>query len=434
MSTANTADALPAVARDKTHSTVTWRLMPLLLICYLFAHLDRINIGFAKMQMSADLNFSDTVYGFGAGLFFIAYALFGVPSNMALDRVGPRRWIAALMVVWGALSASMFLVDSSTGFYVLRFLLGVAEAGFFPGILVFLNRWYPAGRRAQITALFAIAVPMAGVIGGPLSGGILESLHDVGGLRGWQWMFVIEGVPVILLGLVVLKCLPDSFETVNWLTSQQKQQLREQLNHEEQRKSITSFSAILKNPQVWLLVAVYFAVMLAVNTLAFWMPTLIHGAGIGSDGKVGLLSAIPYLAGCFFMIGCGRSSDRLRERRWHLCVPLLMTAVGIAIAGLIPTNPTMVLGGLILAGMGASAALPMFWQLPPAFLSNRTQAAGIALISSFGSIASFFAPYLIGWMRDTTHSASLALYVLALLIALGGFLVLRTHASIVNPQ
>ena len=434
MSTANTADALTAVARDKTHSTVTWRLMPLLLICYLFAHLDRINIGFAKMQMSADLNFSDTVYGFGAGLFFIAYALFGVPSNMALDRVGPRRWIATLMVVWGALSASMFLVDSATGFYVLRFLLGVAEAGFFPGILVFLNRWYPAGRRAQITALFAIAVPMAGVIGGPLSGGILESLHDVDGLRGWQWMFVIEGVPVILLGLVVLKCLPDSFETINWLTSQQKQQLREQLNHEEQRKSITSFSAILKNPQIWLLVAVYFAVMLAVNTLAFWMPTLIHGAGIGSDGKVGLLSAIPYLAGCFFMIGCGRSSDRLRERRWHLCVPLLMAAVGIAIAGLIPTNPTMVLGGLILAGMGASAALPMFWQLPPAFLSNGTQAAGIALISSFGSIASFFAPYLIGWMRDTTHSASLALYVLALLIALGGFLVLRTHASIVNPQ
>ncbi|MGF7111563.1 MFS family permease [Pseudomonas laurylsulfatiphila] len=434
MSTANTADTLNTVARDRTHNTITWRLMPLLLICYLFAHLDRINIGFAKMQISADLNFSDTVYGLGAGLFFVAYALFGVPSNMALDRVGPRRWIATLMVVWGALSTCMFLIDSAMGFYVLRFLLGVAEAGFFPGMLVFLNRWYPAGRRAQITALFAIAVPMAGVIGGPLSGGILEHFHDFGGLRGWQWMFVIEGTPVILLGLVVLKCLPDSFETVKWLTLQQKQQLREQLNKEEHRKSITSLSAILTNPQVWLLVAVYFAVMLAVNTLAFWMPTLIHGAGIGSDGKVGLLSAVPYLAGCFFMIGCGRSSDRLRERRWHLCVPLLMSAAGIAVAGLVPTNPTWVLSGLILAGMGASAALPMFWQFPPAFLSNSTQAAGIGLISSFGSIASFFAPYLIGWMRDTTQSASLALYVLALLIALGGFLVLRTQATIVNPQ
>jgi MFS family permease len=434
MSTAQTAEALHAVARDRTHSLITWRLMPLLLICYLFAHLDRINIGFAKMQMSADLNFSDTVYGFGAGLFFVAYALFGVPSNMALDRVGPRRWIATLMVVWGALSSGMFLIESASGFYVLRFLLGVAEAGFFPGILVLLNRWYPAGRRAQITALFAIAVPMAGVIGGPLSGGILEHFHEVGGLRGWQWMFVIEGVPVILLGIVVLKCLPESFETVSWLTPGQKHQLREQLDKEEQRKAITTFSAILNNPQVWLLVAVYFAVMLAVNTLAFWMPTLIHGAGIGSDGKVGLLSAIPYLAGCLFMIGCGRSSDRQRERRWHLCVPLLMAAAGIAIAGLSPSNPTLVLAGLIVAGMGASAALPMFWQLPPAFLSNSTQAAGIALISSFGSIASFFAPYLIGWMRDTTQSASLALYVLALFIALGGCLVMRTRAAIVNPQ
>lgn len=434
MSTANTAESVTLAARDRTHSLVTWRLMPLLLVCYLFAHLDRINIGFAKMQMSADLNFSDTVYGLGAGLFFIAYALFGVPSNIALDRVGPRRWIAVLMVVWGVLSTSMFWVESASGFYTLRFLLGVAEAGFFPGILVFLNRWYPARRRAQVTALFAIAVPMAGVIGGPLSGGILESFHDLGGLRGWQWMFVIEGAPVILLGLVVLKCLPDSFETVKWLAPEQKRQLREQFSHEEQRKSITSFSGILKDPQVWLLVAVYFAVMLAVNTLAFWMPTLIHGTGIGSDGKVGLLSAVPYLAGCFFMIGCGRSSDRNRERRWHLCVPLLMAALGIAVAGLSPTNPSLVLGGLIVAGMGASAALPMFWQLPPAFLSNGTQAAGIALISSFGSIASFLAPYLIGWMRDTTQSASLALYVLALLIALGGLLVLRTQAAIVNPQ
>ena len=434
MSTAHTAAPLGQVARDRTHSTITWRLMPLLLVCYLFAHLDRINIGFAKMQMSADLNFSDTVYGFGAGLFFVAYALFGVPSNMALDRVGPRRWIATLMIVWGALSTGMLWVESASGFYVLRFLLGVAEAGFFPGILVYLNRWYPARRRGQITALFAIAVPMAGVIGGPLSGGILELFHDAAGLRGWQWMFLIEGAPVMLLGLVVLKRLPDSFEHVNWLDAEQKQQLREQLAQEEQRKSITSFGGILRNPQVWLLVAVYFAVMLAVNTLAFWMPTLIHGAGIGSDGKVGLLSAVPYLAGCFFMIGCGRSSDRQRERRWHLCVPLLMAAAGIAIAGLAPANPAVVLGGLIVAGMGASAALPMFWQLPPAFLSNHTQAAGIALISSLGSIASFFAPYLIGWMRDTTQSSSLALYVLALLIALGGFLVLRTPATIVNPQ
>lgn len=418
---------------DSTHRAVTWRLMPLLLVCYLFAHLDRINIGFAKMQMSQDLHLSDTVYGLGAGLFFIAYALFGVPSNLMLDRVGPRRWIACLMVVWGLLSTGMLLIESSSAFYLLRFALGAAEAGFFPGILVYLNRWYPAGRRAQVTALFAIAVPLAGVVGGPVSGAILAFMHDTGGLRGWQWMFLLEGAPVVLLGLVVLAVLPEHFEKVRWLSDQQKASLRAQFGEEEQRKPVTSFGAIFASRALWLLVAVYCAVMLAVNTLAFWMPSLIHSAGVGSDASVGLLSAVPYLAGCVFMLACGRSSDRRRERRWHLCVPLLMAATGIAIAAIAPKQAMPVMAGLVLAGMGASAALPMFWQLPPAFLNARTQAAGIALISSLGSIASFFTPYFIGWVRDTTHSASLALYVLAVFIALGGLLVLRTRAAIVNP-
>lgn len=271
---------------DSTHRAVTWRLMPLLLVCYLFAHLDRINIGFAKMQMSQDLHLSDTVYGLGAGLFFIAYALFGVPSNLMLDRVGPRRWIACLMVVWGLLSTSMLLIESSSAFYLLRFALGAAEAGFFPGILVYLNRWYPAGRRAQVTALFAIAVPLAGVVGGPVSGAILAFMHDTGGLRGWQWMFLLEGAPVVLLGLVVLAVLPEHFERVSWLDEQQKATLRAQFGEEEQRKPVTSFGAIFASRALWLLVAVYCAVMLAVNTLAFWMPSLIHSAGVASDASV----------------------------------------------------------------------------------------------------------------------------------------------------
>lgn len=435
MSTLEQASPCEANAEwaDSTHRAVTWRLMPLLLVCYLFAHLDRINIGFAKMQMSQDLHLSDTVYGLGAGLFFIAYALFGVPSNLMLDRVGPRRWIACLMGVWGLLSTSMLLIESSSAFYLLRFALGAAEAGFFPGILVYLNRWYPAGRRAQVTALFAIAVPLAGVVGGPVSGAILAFMHDTGGLRGWQWMFLLEGAPVVLLGLVVLAVLPEHFERVSWLDEQQKATLRAQFGEEEQRKPVTSFGAIFASRALWLLVAVYCAVMLAVNTLAFWMPSLIHSAGVASDASVGLLSAVPYVAGCVFMLACGRSSDRQRERRWHLCVPLLMAAIGIAIAAIAPEQALPVMAGLVLAGMGASAALPMFWQLPPAFLNARTQAAGIALISSLGSIASFFTPYFIGWVRDTTHSASLALYVLAVFIALGGLLVLRTQAAIVNP-
>lgn len=433
MSTLEHAALGQAELADSIHRTVTWRLMPLLLVCYLFAHLDRINIGFAKTQMSQDLHLSDTVYGLGAGLFFIAYALFGVPSNLMLERLGPRRWIASLMVVWGTLSSAMLLIDSSSAFYLLRFALGAAEAGFFPGILVYLNRWYPAGRRAQVTALFAIAVPLAGVIGGPLSGAILTFLHDSAGLRGWQWMFLLEGAPVVLLGLVVLAALPERFEQVQWLDDRQKAALRAQFGQEEQRKSVTSLGGIVRSPAIWLLVAVYCAVMLAVNTLAFWMPSLIHGAGIGSDASVGLLSALPYLAGCVFMLACGRSSDRHRERRWHLCIPLLMAATGIAVAGIAPQQPWPVLAGLVLAGMGASAALPMFWQLPPAFLNDRTQAAGIALISSLGSVASFAAPYFIGWVRDTTQSASLALFALAVFITLGGLLVLRTRAALVNP-
>ncbi|MFV3406329.1 MFS transporter [Pseudomonas sp. NY15463] len=433
MSTLEHAAPGQAELADSIHRTVTWRLMPLLLVCYLFAHLDRINIGFAKTQMSQDLHLSDTVYGLGAGLFFIAYALFGVPSNLMLERLGPRRWIASLMVVWGTLSSAMLLIDSSSAFYLLRFALGAAEAGFFPGILVYLNRWYPSGRRAQVTALFAIAVPLAGVIGGPLSGAILTFLHDSAGLRGWQWMFLLEGAPVVLLGLVVLAALPERFEQVQWLDDRQKAALRAQFGQEEQRKSVTSLGGIVRSPAIWLLVAVYCAVMLAVNTLAFWMPSLIHGAGIGSDASVGLLSALPYLAGCVFMLACGRSSDRHRERRWHLCIPLLMAATGIAVAGIAPQQPWPVLAGLVLAGMGASTALPMFWQLPPAFLNDRTQAAGIALISSLGSVASFAAPYFIGWVRDTTQSASLALFALAVFITLGGLLVLRTRAALVNP-
>ncbi|AGI23673.1 major facilitator family transporter [Pseudomonas sp. ATCC 13867] len=434
MSPAIPANTIDLPVNDSIHRRITWRLMPLLLVCYIFAHLDRINIGFAKLQMSGDLHFSETVYGLGAGLFFVAYAIFGVPSNLMLERVGPRRWIATLMVVWGLLSTAMLQVTSAEGFYTLRLLLGVAEAGFFPGILVYINRWFPAHRRGQVTALFAIAVPMAGVIGGPLSGWILDGFHDFLGMRGWQWMFLIEGLPVALLGILVWCKLPESFEDVRWLSDEQKAGLRSQMNSEEQGKSITSFSGILRDGHVWLMVAIYFAVMLAVNTIAFWMPSLIHTAGIAQDSRIGMLSAIPYLAGCIFMVALGRSSDSRRERRWHLCVPLLMSAIGLVAVALVPQNALLVMVGLVVAGMGASAALPMFWQLPPAFLADRTQAAGIALISSFGSVASFLAPYLIGWMRDTTQSASLALYLLAALITLGGLLALKTPAAVVNPR
>lgn len=433
MVTADTLQARKESANTDTHGLVSWRLMPLLLICYFFANLDRINIGFAKMQMSSDLAFSETVYGLGAGLFFIAYAMFGLPSNLLLDRFGPRRWIASIMFVWGILSTCMLFVQSPLSFYCLRFALGVAEAGFFPGIMVYLNRWYPTSKRAQITALLTLAVPLSGVIGAPISGAILVAFQDFSGLRGWQWMFLLEGLPVVFLSIIVFMKLPDSFENVNWLSSEQKDELREQLAQEDRRKPLTSISMILLTPAVWLMVAIYFAVMLAVNTVAFWMPTLIHGAGVDNDGFVGLLTAIPYLAGCIFMVMCGRSSDRRKERRWHLAVPMLIASLGITITAIFPHSLGWVLFGLVLAGMGASAALPMFWQFPPAYLSNSAKAAGIAIISSCGSMAAFFAPYLIGSVRDATQSSSLALYILAFMILIGGFSVLITKAKVVNP-
>lgn len=415
------------------YRTIAWRFMPLLLLCYIFAHLDRINIGFAKLQMSSDLGFSNTTYGLGAGLFFVSYALFGVPCSMMLDRLGPRRWIAIMMVTWGVISASMMFVKTPEGFYILRFLLGMAEAGFFPTILVYLNRWFPTGRRASITALFAIAIPLAGVFGGPVSGWILQLFHDNEHLRGWQWMFLLEGAPVILLGLVIFKLLPDSFEDVQWLDDAQKSQLRAALSGEDSSKSVTSVAGIVRNPYLWRLLFVYFAVMLSVNTIAFWMPTLIQVAGVARDSDIGMLSAIPYLAGCIFMILAGRSCDRRKERRWHLFVPLAMCSLGLAIAATTSQHLAGVMMGLTLAGMGASSALPLYWQIPPAFLSSGTQAAGIAIISSLGAIASFSAPYFIGWMRDATQSTNLALYILATLIGLGALLVFTVPARLANP-
>ncbi|WP_349975860.1 MFS transporter [Pseudomonas sp. WHRI 8519] len=411
---------------DSVWRKVSLRLMPLLIVCYLFAHLDRINIGFAKSQMSADLAFSETVYGFGAGLLFVSYALFSVPSNLALVRFGPRRWIAFLMCAWGAMSTAMFLVTTPQEFYFLRFCLGAAEAGFFPGILYYINCCFPKHYRGRIIALFALAVPIAGILGGPLSGGIIVGFHHVLGLHGWQWMFLFEGVPVVLLGLVVWRFLPDTLTSVKWLSDEEKAYAVRAVSQPQEGPKASTFREIISNKNVWLLVCIYFAVRLSVNTTAFWLPTFIHGTGIGNDGVVGLLSAVPYIFGAAFMVYMGRSSDLNDERRWHLFISLVMAAIGLVVAGAFPANTWVVMIALIFLGMGSSAALSMFWQLPPTFIAPAVLAGGLGLISSFGSIASFLAPSMIGWVRDTTQSSSLALYVLGALIALGALLVLAT--------
>lgn len=424
----------PASADDQLYKKNAWRLLPLLFICYLFAHLDRINIGFAKAQISSALEFNNTVYGFGAGLFFISYMLCGVPSNIALNKVGPRRWIAIIMVTWGLISAGMLFVRTPLEFYALRFLLGMAEAGFFPGILLFINQWFAGNRRGQATALFAIAIPMAGIFGGPVSGWILETFKDSPVLQGWQWMFLLEGLPVVALGVIVWRYLPDSFAAASWLTPAERDRMHQQTRKtQDEREQGGAFAALITSSRFWVLVLIYSAVMLGAGVIAFWMPTLIANAGVAHSDQVGLLSAIPYVFGCVCMIVTGRSSDKRAERRWHVALPLFATAGGIAIAATVPESLAIVMFGMILACAGSTTSLPMFWQLPPAIVPTRYLYIGIAFVSSCGSVASFLSPSLVGWMRDTTGSTSTALFILAGLIILGGALVFSFSASLANP-
>lgn len=399
---------------------VIWHIMPLLLICYFFANLDKINIGFAKMQISTELGFSNTVYGLGAGLFFIAYSLFGVPSNIALEKIGTKKWICILMLIWGSISSCMFLISTPSEFYVLRFLLGMAEAGFFPGIMLYITRWVPSRKRASMTAWFMLAVPMSGVIGGPLSGVIIDTFHNFRGMQGWQWMFILEGIPVVLLGLVVLKYLPDNIDSAKWLTEQEKNQLKSEIQNEDKKKelAIDSVFSILFNKYIWILIAVYFSIRLGVSTMAFWMPAFIHGAGVESNSITGILSSIPYVMGVVAMIILGYTSDKFSERRFHLIIPVLCISVGLALAGLFANQIIIVMIGMVLVGIGVSSSLPIYWQLPQSFLTVKTQAAGIAIISSFGSIASFTAPYLIGFVKDHVANPNLGLYIISAFILL----------------
>lgn len=426
MNNTETLDQRLYAESDFVWKKALYRVMPILFLAYLFANLDRVNIGFAKAQMSADLGFSETIYGFGAGLLFISYSLFGVPSNLALQRFGSRRWVAILMLAWGSLSTCMFMVTGPTEFYILRFCLGAAEAGFTPGIMYFISKNFPSHFRGRVTAIFALAVPFSGIVGGPLSGWIIVGLHDYLNMNGWQWMFLIEGIPVILLGFVVLAALPDHISQAKWLDSHEKRYVIASLAEKEETKKSTSNVNILFNKYIWMLVAIYFCVRLAVNTASFWMPTFIHSSGIKNDAMVGVLTAVPYIFGAIFMYYLARSSDFKNERRWHLIIPLVMSSIGMLIAGAFDTNLWMVMFALTLLGMGATTALSMFWLLPPQFLSTGVLAAGLGLISSFGSIASFLAPLLIGWIRDTTHSSSLALYILSTAIFIGAVLVFYT--------
>ena len=422
-----------AAETDRTYSKVFWRIVPLLMLCYVVAYLDRVNVGFAKLQMSQDLGFSETVFGLGAGLFFIGYFLFEVPSNVLLHRVGARVWIARIMITWGVMSAAFAWVQTPTTFYVMRFLLGIAEAGFYPGVILYLTYWYPAQRRAKIIALFMSAIPVAGIFGNPLSGWIMDLFHGASGFHGWQWMFIIEAVPALVMGLVVLAFLDNGIRSAKWLSEGEKQLLESEIATDQKgTQSKHAIGAIFGDKRVWLMCLIYFCFVMGQYGLTFWMPTLIKSTGVTGNLNIGLFSAIPFGCAIVAMNLVGRSADARRERRWHLIVPALFGAVGFVVAASYSHNTIVSVAALSLAAAGVLTCAPLFWSLPTSFLSGAAAAVGIAAINSVGNLAGFVSPYLIGYLKDTTHSTQTGMYVLAGMLVVGAFAVLRTPANLVN--
>ncbi|KAI3596425.1 putative MFS-type transporter [Cupriavidus necator H850] len=429
------AEVHPGALEDEDASLyrrVIWKLVPILFISYAMAYLDRINVGFAKLQMLTDLQFSETIYGLGAGIFFIGYFIFEVPSNLVLHRVGARRWIARIMITWGLLSCAMMFVRTPTAFYVLRFLLGVAEAGFFPGIVLYLTYWIPASRIGKPLSLFFIAVPVAGVVGGPLSGWILQSFHDIGGLRGWQWMFLIEGLPTILLGILVLVMLRDRIDDANWLSQHEKSRLRQNLAAEQTEQIGHSIRDAFTLPIVWVMCLIEFCIGMGIYGMGFWMPTLIREAGIKSLLDIGLFSAIPYGAAIVAMIWVARVADARRDRKSYLALASLIGAIALMVSMTYKTETIFAIAALTVATAAILTAFAQFWRLPTLLLGGRAAAAGIAVISSVANLSGFMSPYLVGWLRDTTGNGSVGMYLTAGSLVLAAVIVIALPSKLVN--
>lgn len=422
-----------AAIEERAYAKVFWRLIPFLMGCYVVAYLDRVNLGFAKLQMASELGFSDTVYGLGAGIFFLSYFLFGVPSNLILQRAGPRLWIGLIMISWGLISGLFAFTRTPAMFYALRLLLGIAEAGFYPGIILYLTYWYPAQRYAKATAIFVSAIPIAGMFGNPLSGWIMDHVHGTAGLHGWQWMFILEAVPAFVLGLVVLRYLDNGIRSARWLTEDDKQMLERNIAlNEAKKQGPHSVASAFRDARLWLLCLIYFTIIAGQYGLTFWMPTLVRATGIKGNFHVGCLSAIPYVVAIVTMILLGRSADAHRERRWHLVIPALAGAVGLVGAAIMAENTVIAIVFLSLAAAGVLTCTALFWSLPTAFLQGAGAAAGIAGVNAFGNLAGFASPVLIGYLKDATHDNRIGMYTLAATVVIGALAVLKMPAALVN--
>jgi MFS family permease len=440
---------------EVTYKKIAIKLIPLLFLCYIVAFLDRVNVSFAKLQMAPELGFSDAIYGFGAGIFFLGYFIFEVPSNIILEKIGAKVWIARIMMTWGiissafmftdqirwgAVAASFGCTDAEFTFYVLRFLLGVAEAGFFPGVILYLTYWFPEWRRTKMVALFMTAVAVSNLIGSPISGAIMQFMDGYAGLSGWRWLFLIEGMPSVIIGVLVLVYLPNNPTSARWLTEKEKKHIAADLSRELSRKATTpqkNFSGAVSDVRVWALALVYFSGVICFYALNFWMPTIIQELGIDKKDylKVGMISIIPWGFATVFMVYWGAHSDRTGERRWHVAGSLFITAAGLMMLAIAGKFAVPAIVALAIVAAGALSFACTFWSLPTTFLTGTAAAVGIALINSVGNLGGHFGPNLIGRIRNLSHdSAEAAFWALACIALLGALVTLRITRSATTSE
>lgn len=402
---------------------ISVRILPVLMLAFFFSYVNRVNIGFAKLQMATDLHFSDAVYGLGAGIFFVGYFVLEVPSNIILHRVGARRWISRIMLSWGLISCATIFVRTPMQFYAMRLLLGLAEAGFIPGAIYYMSQWYPGARRSRAWGVFYIALASSGMVGSLVSGAILRFMSGVGGLRGWQWLILCEGIPTLLLGVYIFFRMHDDIAGVTWLSDAEKRHLKAALASENRDKIGTGIGSLLFSGRIWTLIAIYFAFTMGLYAISFWMPTLVQRMGVSSMLMIGLLSAIPSACAIVCMVVMGYSAGRHNDRRWHLCAAYVMAAVGFALCVLWQREPWLGVFALCIANMGVYSIPALFWGLPTAMLTGVAAAAGIAMINAIANLAGFVAPYLIGYLNTVTGRTDVALIVVGACLAIGALLV-----------
>lgn len=422
---------IPAPVDRTTDSKIFWRLIPIILVSLVVNQLDKVNVAFAKLEMAPDIGLSNAAYGLGAGIFFIGYCLFEVPSNMLLHRLGARMWITRIMVTWGILSACTMFVTGPMSFYAVRFLLGVAEAGFAPGIMLYVSQWFPARTRGRVIATFMTALPISGVIGSPLSAWLMTAAPGFLPIKGWQWMFLCEGLPAVFLGFLFWTMVPDKIDDARWLSAQEKMALKAEVGDTDSHRS-GSFARGLSDGRVWMLCLIYFLFVAALYGVSFWLPTLIKTLGFSDLRQIGFMTALPYAAAVVTMLALAWNSDRTGERRLHLAAAGVLGGASLVLSVVWHAQPWWSFGALIVAMAGIVTTIPLFWNLPTAFLKGATAATGFALITSIGNLSGFAAPYMMGAVSDATGATSMGMYVLACAAFAGVALTLRVPARLVE--